>query len=216
MTGWLVGWHYTVGKFWGSINRRGLVPQPLDKPELASLYGCPKNGVYVYPNKQDQFQHMCMVLDRFSKHGDDDVLLLRVKYKASHILSLADGSRVVLTHNGILGDSVVYHENEPIHILTRRVPRRRIEVVWRRRISDLTALDHHPDTPRICDATEFMCTFWGDFHDEAFSCDICERLVCGVCADAGDGDEWFCPECMADPLLDTSPGSTTGRRQGCR
>lgn len=40
----------------------------------------------------------------------------------------------------------------------------------------------------------YRCEFPGDIHDEVFPCLVCDRLVCGYCADAGNGSEWFCPD----------------------
>jgi hypothetical protein len=50
----------------------------------------------------------------------------------------------------------------------------------------------------------YKCVFPGPVHDEAFACLVCDELVCGYCADPGNGSEWFCPDCAPKALAESA------------
>lgn len=145
----MIGWHYTTGDRLPLIAAEGLVPQLIDKPELLTLPGWDpeQRGIYVYPEPQTDFENLCMILDRWSKHRCPRIVLLEVSYRWGDVIRRTKtGEWISLTHTGHIDyPTWKYHDNEPVVILERPVPPRRLKVLgaW-----DLEAFGRAPSGER--------------------------------------------------------------------
>lgn len=125
-------YHYTTWSRWLSIQRDGLVPYALNKPEL----GKNAMGIWMYPERPRGEEHIGSVLWQVCMKREMRVALLKCRYDPATMIgeSLRAWN---ITHCGTLGNWQ-FHYDTPCVVVVEAIRPEDIELVGDYDLADVT------------------------------------------------------------------------------
>jgi hypothetical protein len=125
----MVGYHYTSLENYRQIQKHGLEPYKIRKPELEpyNWTGTVK-GVWVWQQDLTDVSEAGTVIFQATSKNTTEVVKLRVEFDGSDRLRGGESALTAL-HKGSLGDDVVYHTHEPAWIVLKKIPSKNITLV---------------------------------------------------------------------------------------
>jgi hypothetical protein len=122
-----VGYHYTDANQLYSIEEKGLLPYPIDKPEFRPLFPKGVTGIWIWTTVHDWLDHAQCVLFHCARKKTDAVAVLRIRYDMKDVLKTS-GMELNLAHAyGYEGMEV--WDRTPVSIIVNPIPFSGIEVV---------------------------------------------------------------------------------------
>lgn len=120
-----VGWHYTSLQNWNEIQRDGLLPYPVDKPEFRRLWHFVPNGIWVWEYPLSPESELGTVIYQLSYRAQTQIVKLEVTYDTEDILYYEGNGyrqKVKLTHTGN-AEKWQFHTDDPeAVIVTKKIP----------------------------------------------------------------------------------------------
>lgn len=133
---WIEGYHYTSHSNWLKIKQEGLIPYPINKPEVTAYFSEPVKGIFTWIQDLVGKSHAGSVLYQVAYRGEPKIVKLKYRFKRSEVLR-KDGSVVQLSHGGHIQNWNYHDYSEQAMIVTNRIPPRRIELVKVYDVQDL-------------------------------------------------------------------------------
>ena len=126
----MIGWHYTSLENWERIRREGLRPYRITKPTLLQWYhDATVQGVWVWNERQTGVSHAGSILWQVAGKAVQKVVMLRVTYNGDNIVGPGDGNRLLLHHDGVIGDFPYHDGTQDAYIVGVAIPPDDIELV---------------------------------------------------------------------------------------
>lgn len=136
-----IGYHFTSLDNWHKIQRQGLRPHMIDKPELKPFFPEPVDGIWIWREGLSPRNEMESVLFQCAEKATSQVVLLKVLYHYWDQLFYWDEDgkckRIVLTHEGVFGNYEFHIDGPEAVILKAPVLPENIELVREYDLMDL-------------------------------------------------------------------------------
>lgn len=133
-----IGYHYTSWRNWEIIQKKGLSPYEIDKPELLEFFDYCPMAIWVWDEPLTPHSELGTIIHQLSAKSSTKIVKLEVTYDSADILYYEDPvwgkRRVTLSHQGVVGNWQ-YHADRPNGILILKpVPVEQLELL---RVFDL-------------------------------------------------------------------------------
>lgn len=123
-----IGYHYTPLAFYiKHICRDGLIPNLLDeqnRKELSEDLGDLDSVIWIFFHKYKGVKLLGTLIERAYTHNYTQFVCLKIWYKDSEAIS----HDIRVKYTGVIGNAL-FHDNEPVNLLTATIPPKRIKVV---------------------------------------------------------------------------------------
>jgi hypothetical protein len=127
-----IGYHYTSLNCWSKIQKQGLLPYSIRKPQLYEHFGTDTvEGVWVWKEKLIGLSHIGCLLYQIAHKGALKVVVLEVDYNWDDILSPPGDPNfhILLHHQGTI-ENLEYHKgDDTAYIITTRIPPENIRLL---------------------------------------------------------------------------------------
>lgn len=134
------GWHYTSWRNWESIQKEGLQPYTIDKPELYQYFDLPPKGIWVWRFPLDSESELGSVIYQLANRAQTKIVKLSLTYDSNTMLTYEGNGwtqPIILHHTGLM-ERWEYHKSQPeACIVTTPISAKDIELV---RVWDLMDL----------------------------------------------------------------------------
>lgn len=117
----MTGYHFTAYSNWLSIQKDGLVPYHINKPEIDRHFTEPVKGIWTWDSRPTGKSELGSILFQTSTKQSTRIVLLEFDYEMADRLKALGGGTINLFHDGHLG-SWLYHKDQPAHIVTKVIP----------------------------------------------------------------------------------------------
>jgi len=126
------GYHYTSLDCWKKIQKEGLRPYSIKKPQLYEHFGTDTvQGVWLWLQRPTGLSHVGCLIFQMGTKGVIEAVLLHVQYDWEKILR-KPGDRycyVQLPHQGTI-ENLEYHDGRDIGVIvTKRIPPKNIDLI---------------------------------------------------------------------------------------
>jgi len=119
------GYHYTSLDCWKRIQKVGLRPYPIHKPQLRLHIGREDvQGVWVWVRRPVGLSHIGCLLYQMSQKNTVEAVMLEVHYDLDDVLSplCGRGQYIELVHQGTI-EHLEYHDGRDVGvIMTKTIP----------------------------------------------------------------------------------------------
>lgn len=119
------GYHYTA--YWGKVRKQGLKLHTINKEELLPHFLKPVKGIWLWKDRLEGISHVGSILFQMFSKNEQKVALLEVGYELSDILLTEKGDRIILQHQGTMGNFQYHDYTQEAYILINKVPPSRIK-----------------------------------------------------------------------------------------
>jgi len=124
----MIGYHYTSEENWKKIQKEGLLPRKIDRPEWLYLLGVTSvTGVWVWQNKLEGLSHAGTVIYQMATKATTRVVMLKVEYNVDDVFKIHD-KEVNLKHKGEI-QKLIYHYDEEAFVVKQIIPPENIELL---------------------------------------------------------------------------------------
>lgn len=170
-------YHYTTYSCWQAIQKEGIKPYPLGKPQL----GYNAHGIWLWPVMLQGDAHLGSLIWQLHSKGETRVVLLRCGYDPDTVIGKPDDWRI--KHNGKIG-TWEFHDEVPCLVVTETIPPERVELVAEydllRLVGGLRTTWEDPDPnehyTRPCSRCGKLACI-GLFYTQGEETDICWRCA---------------------------------------
>ena len=125
----MIGYHYTTYSNWRVIQREGLKPYLIKKPELEPHFPGGVNGIWIWQNNFSGLSHAGSIIYQVQK-GDIEIVKLQLRYDEESILKSGVDTTVTIYHSGTIGN-LEYHNGERGVIYMLPIPPKDIKLLNR-------------------------------------------------------------------------------------
>lgn len=127
----MTGYHYTSLSCWERIQKEGLKPYFIVKPEMyPHTKAASVDGIWVWQERLMGVSHIGAILYQVAMKPTIKVVLLEVQFSQDAIWTEPDtGKRICLWHSGIFGKLAYHTGQEAACIVIDRIPPENIRLV---------------------------------------------------------------------------------------
>lgn len=105
----MIGYHYTSLSCWKKIQKVGLKPYLIRKPEFRFHIGKEEvSGIWIWTQRFNGLSHIGSILYQITTKNTTQVVLLSVSYTTKNVLTDDNGGLIILHHTGHIGN-LEYH-----------------------------------------------------------------------------------------------------------
>lgn len=119
------GYHYTSLENYWHIDKEGLVPYSINKPDLLPHFPDGITGIWLWKRDLTDVEHLGSILWQLMTKSSTRIVKLRVEYEPTKLL-YRDEEPVEILHDGRLG-MWTYHTATPAVMYTEAIPPTSIE-----------------------------------------------------------------------------------------
>ncbi len=127
-----IGYHYTSLENWKVIQRTGLRPYVITKPQLFEYFGTSTvKGIWVWRDKPNGLAHVGCVIYQMATKAAVEAVLLEVQYNVTDLLRPpgVPNEHIILPHQGTIAN-LEYHDSQDIGlIVTKPIQTRDIKLL---------------------------------------------------------------------------------------
>lgn len=137
------GYHYTSWRNWQSIQKHGMRPYEISKPELLDYFDYYPTGIWCWVEEPSDESELGTLIFQLSSKGQTKVVKLELVYTDKDLLYYEGNGyrrKVDLSHDGGMGNWV-YHEGQDAVIITKPIPVKKIKLVKVFDLMDLVKKD---------------------------------------------------------------------------